>query len=143
MWLSITATKICNNLSFSKLGEMNNFNKHSYGQILSLSIVFIEFISVISKDIIQQSDILCNTANVYQNLLPFYETMINPFLNSITSANLLKGEELKAQCEILVSPYCFSSIESLLLYLSIYLTITNKDEYETYANYYIVHLIRF
>ena len=40
--------------------------------------------------------ILCNTANVYQILLPFYATqMINSFYNSIISANHEKGEKFK------------------------------------------------
>ena len=56
-------------------------------------------------------------ANVYQTSLPFYGTQIsNPFLNSIFSANHKKIREISVNRKILIfTPYCFSSVEYLLL----------------------------
>ena len=59
--------------------------------------------------------ILCNTENVYQTPLSYNATQtINPFINSIISANHEKVEEFP------YTLYCFSSVESI--YLSIMYT---------------------
>ena len=57
---------------------------------------------------------LNNTANVFQHRLPFFATkIINHFLNSIISAKHVKGEEYHPMVKSL-SPFCFSSLKSLL-----------------------------
>ena len=53
----------------------------------------------------------------YPTPLPFYATqIIDPFLNSIISANHEKGEEFEPMGNP-YTPYCFSRVESLLLKL--------------------------